>query len=67
VTSVIFDDELSPAQGRNLEKLTSRRGLDRTQWILDIFVQHARSQEGRQRQHGIPDAKKICHTLEKKA
>src|SRR5438067_12586231 len=35
VTSVIFDDELSPAQGRNLEELTSRKVLDRTQLILD--------------------------------
>jgi len=47
VTSVIFDDELSPAQGRNLEKLTSRKVLDRTQLILDIFAQRARSREGR--------------------
>jgi len=45
VTSVIFDDELSPAQGRNLEKLTSRKVLDRTQLILDIFAQRAHSRE----------------------
>src|SRR5436305_3544670 len=43
VTSVIFDDELSPAQGRNLENLLSRKVLDRTQLILDIFAQRARS------------------------
>ena len=47
VTSVIFDDELSPAQGRNLEGLTHRKVLDRTQLILDIFAQRARSREGR--------------------
>ncbi|MDP9291272.1 MAG: GTPase HflX [Verrucomicrobiota bacterium] len=47
VTSIIFDDELSPAQGRNLEQLTSRKVLDRTQLILDIFAQRARSREGR--------------------
>src|SRR2546425_10027570 len=47
VTSVIFDDELSPAQGRNLEQLTSCKVLDRTQLILDIFAQRARSREGR--------------------
>src|SRR5437667_6297485 len=47
VTSVIFDDELSPAQGRNLENLISRKVLDRTQLILDIFAQTARSREGR--------------------
>jgi GTP-binding protein HflX len=46
-TSVIFDDELSPAQGRNLEELTSRKVLDRTQLILDIFAQRARTKEGR--------------------
>ena len=47
VTSVIFDNELSPAQGRNLEYLFSRKVLDRTQLILDIFAQRARSREGR--------------------
>src|SRR3989442_3034176 len=47
VTSVIFDDELSPAQGRNLETLLARKVLDRTQLILDICAQRARSREGR--------------------
>src|SRR5213080_711870 len=47
VTSVIFEDELSPAQGRNLETLLARKVLDRTQLILDIFAQRARSREGR--------------------
>ena len=47
VTSVIFDNELSPAQGRNLETLFSRKVIDRTQLILDIFAQRARSREGR--------------------
>ncbi len=47
VTSVIFDNELSPAQGRNLEQLFKRKVLDRTQLILDIFAQRARSREGR--------------------
>ncbi|HET9524491.1 MAG TPA: GTPase HflX, partial [Terrimicrobiaceae bacterium] len=46
-TSLIFDDELSPAQGRNLEQLTSRKVLDRTQLILDIFARRARTREGR--------------------
>ncbi len=45
--SIIFDDELSPAQGRNLEEITSRKILDRTQLILDIFARRARSREGR--------------------
>lgn len=47
VTSVIFDNDLSPAQGRNLEHLFKRKVLDRTQLILDIFAQRARSREGR--------------------
>jgi GTP-binding protein HflX len=46
-TSVIFDDELTPAQGRNLEILLACKVLDRTQLILDIFAARARSREGR--------------------
>jgi GTP-binding protein HflX len=52
---LIFDDELTPAQGRNLEEQAgvnplAERGLkiiDRTGLILDIFAQHARSAEGK--------------------
>src|SRR5258707_10083726 len=44
---VIFDDELSTAQQRNLEKLLDARVIDRTALILDIFAQHARTREGR--------------------
>ena len=44
---VIFDDELSPSQQRNLEKLLNARVLDRTALILNIFAQHARTREGR--------------------
>lgn len=44
---VVFDDELTPAQARNLEKLTDVRVIDRTQLILDIFAQRARSKEGK--------------------
>lgn len=47
ITSVIFDDELTPAQGRNLELLLSKKVIDRTQLILDIFAARARSREGR--------------------
>jgi GTP-binding protein HflX len=43
---VVFDDELSPAQQRNLEKLLGRDVVDRVALILDIFAQHATSQEG---------------------
>jgi GTP-binding protein HflX len=47
VHSIIFDDELTPAQSRNLEKVLNRKVLDRTQLILDIFAQRARSREGK--------------------
>jgi GTPase len=46
VDVVIFDDELTPAQQRNLEKLFSVDVVDRVALILDIFAQHAASQEG---------------------
>ena len=45
--TVIFDDELSPAQARNLEVIFSCKVLDRTQLILDIFAQRAKSREGK--------------------
>jgi len=44
---VIFDDDLSPAQARNLEKLTGRRVIDRSQLILDIFALGARTNVAR--------------------
>ena len=44
---VLVNHELSPAQERNLEKITSCRVLDRTGLILDIFAQRARSAEGK--------------------
>ncbi len=46
-TTVIFDDELSPSQQRNLEGALDVKVLDRTALILDIFAQHARTREGR--------------------
>ena len=45
--TVVFDDELSPAQQRNLEKILGRTAIDRTDVILDIFAQNARTQEGK--------------------
>lgn len=47
VDLVIFDDELSPAQQRNLEQALGVRVLDRTALILDIFAQRARTNEGK--------------------
>lgn len=43
----IFDDELSPAQQRNIESVMGVRILDRTALILDIFAQRARTNEGK--------------------
>jgi GTP-binding protein HflX len=44
---VIFDNELSPAQLRNIERILERRVIDRTQLILDIFARRARTREGK--------------------
>lgn len=44
---IIFNDELSPSQIRNLSKELNSRVIDRTQLILDIFAQRARSREGK--------------------
>lgn len=44
---VIFDDELSPIQIRNLEKMLDIRVIDRSMLILDIFARHAESAEGK--------------------
>ncbi len=45
--TVVFDDELTPAQSRNLERLLGRTAIDRTAVILDIFDSHARSAEAK--------------------
>jgi GTP-binding protein HflX len=60
VDTVIFDDELSPAQSRTLEEIFNCKILDRTSLILDIFAQRARTREGKlqielaQLQHLLP-------------
>ncbi len=60
VDTVIFDDDLSPAQSRNLEEIFQCKVLDRTALILDIFAQRARTREGKlqielaQLQHLLP-------------
>ena len=47
VDTVIFDDNLSPAQSRNLESVFNCKVLDRTSLILDIFARRARTKEGK--------------------
>jgi len=60
VDTVVFDDELTPAQSRNLENVFGCKVLDRTALILDIFAQRARTREGKlqvelaQLQHLLP-------------
>ncbi len=44
---IIFDNELAPAQLANLAEMTERKVLDRTQLILDIFAQHAKTKAGK--------------------
>ncbi|MCQ2461267.1 MAG: GTPase HflX [Clostridia bacterium] len=44
---LIFDDELTPSQQRNIENYMDKKVIDRTTLILDIFAQRARSKEGK--------------------
>ena len=46
-TLIVFDDELTPAQSRNIEQATGTRVMDRAELILDIFATRARSSEAR--------------------
>jgi GTP-binding protein HflX len=62
---VIFDNDLSPGQLRNLEKATSVKVLDRTELILDIFATHAQTYEARlavelaQLEYSLPRLKRM--------
>ena len=44
---IIFDDELTPAQGKNVEDATGKRVMDRAELILDIFATRARTAEAK--------------------
>jgi len=71
VSMVVFDDDLSPAQGRNLEEILEIRVLDRTQLILDIFAQRAQTKEGclqvelAQHQYLLPRLRRMWTHLER--
>jgi GTP-binding protein HflX len=73
VDTIIFDDELSPAQSRNLEKIFGCKILDRTALILDIFAQRARTREGKmqielaQLQHLLPRLTKFWGHLSRQS
>ncbi|MEO5580592.1 MAG: GTPase HflX [Gemmatimonadaceae bacterium] len=68
---VIFDDELTPAQGKNIEDATGKRVMDRAELILDIFATRARSSEARmqvelaQLQYMLPRLMRMWSHLEK--
>lgn len=70
-TLVIFDDELSPAQGKNLEGEVGKRVIDRAELILDIFAVRARTAEARaqvelaQLEYSLPRLVRMWTHLEK--
>lgn len=71
IDTLIFDDELTPIQGRNLEKVCRVRVIDRTQLILDIFAQRAHTREGQlqielaQHQYLLPRLRRMWTHLER--
>ena len=70
-TVIIFDDELSPAQGRNVEDALGTRVVDRAELILDIFATRARTSEARmqvelaQLEYTLPRLTRMWTHLEK--
>ena len=52
VNVIIFDDELTPTQQRNLEAVFQTKTIDRTALILDIFAQRAHTREGKLKVEG---------------
>ena len=69
--ALLVDDELSPTQQRTLEDALKTRVVDRTQLILDIFAQHARSSEGKlqvelaQLEYNLPRMRGMWQHLER--
>ena len=70
-TLIIFDDELSPSQGKNVEDIVGTRVVDRAELILDIFATRARSNEAKmqvelaQLQYMLPRLTRMWSHLEK--
>ena len=71
VSLIIFDDELSPSQGKNIEDMVGTRVVDRAELILDIFATRARSSEARmqvelaQLEYTLPRLTRMWTHLEK--
>jgi GTPase len=69
--SLVVDDDLDPGQQRRLEDALDARVVDRTQLILDIFAQHARSAEGKlqvelaQLEYNLPRMRGLWQHLER--
>jgi GTP-binding protein HflX len=67
---LIADNDLSPAQAYNIEKMTGRRVVDRTELILDIFAAHARTRTAKvavelaQLEYALPRLKRLWPHLE---
>jgi GTP-binding protein HflX len=70
---VIFDNDLSPAQARNLEKILNLNIIDRTELILDIFARHAKTQGAKiqvelaQLEYALPRLVRMWDHLERQA
>ncbi len=70
---ILFDDEISPNQQRELEKLFCRPIIDRTELILEIFSQHARTKEAKlqielaQSQYQLPRLKRLWTHLSRQS
>jgi GTP-binding protein HflX len=70
-TLIVFDDELTPAQGKNIEDATGKRVMDRAELILDIFATRARSSEAKmqvelaQLEYMLPRLQRMWSHLEK--
>src|SRR5688572_20477450 len=68
---IVFDDELTPAQGKNIEDATGTRVMDRAELILDIFATRARSSEAKmqvelaQLEYMLPRLMRMWSHLEK--
>jgi GTP-binding protein HflX len=70
---VIFDDDLSPAQARNIEKILDVNVIDRTELILDIFARRARTRQARiqveiaQLNYALPRLRRLWEHLSRQA
>jgi len=73
VNLVVFDDDLTPAQAKNLEKILNVRTIDRTEMILDIFARGAKTQQSKiqvelaQLEYSLPRLKRFWTHLERQA